>query len=151
MEIVVNEWLLDYLRPDARECDRRMALEFVNALVKKRDKMVVKRNSGFTRKFYTYMKMFGWDVASKSRFSKLNRLLFRDLDKTIIADDTDLQPLPDEIATQSPDDDKYLIELWYSNQDRIVVTTDTRLKDILRDIPNLRICLLQEFLPEYLV
>ena len=42
MEIIVNEWLLDYLRPDAQESERTAAKRFLNALVSKCDKMVIK-------------------------------------------------------------------------------------------------------------
>ena len=151
MEIVVNEWLLHYLCPDAQESDRMTAVRFVNILVRKCDKMVIKRNSPFVVKFYRFMKQFESDTSSKQRFSKLNRLLFLDSDRTIIADESELKELPKEIADKTPPDDKYLIELWYAKQDRIVLTTDTKLKDKLKDIPGLKICLLQEFLEEYLV
>ena len=150
MEIIVNEWLLEYLRPDAQEPDRTAALRFVNALVQKCDKMVIKRNSPFVSKFHGFMKQFGWDTSFKKRFSKLNRLLFLDPDKTIIADDTDIEALPEAMADRTPADDIYLIELWYSKQDRIVLTTDGDLKDKLKHIPALKIYLLGEFLPAYI-
>lgn len=151
MEIIVNEWLLDYLCPNAQESERTAAIQFLNAFVKKCDKIVIKSNSPFVDKFYDYSKRSEQDINSKRRFSMLHKLLFRDADKTIIAYDSDLQALPDDIATKTPGDDKYLIELWYSNQGRIVLTTDAKLRDKLKDIPGLKICLLQEFLREYLV
>ena len=135
----------------AQECDRVAVIRFVNTLVRKCDKMVIKRKSPFVAKFYRFMKQFESDTNSKQCFSKLNRLLFIDSDRTIIADESDLNELPEEIADKTPVDDKYLIELWYSKQDRIVLTTDTKLKDKLKDILGLKICLLQEFLQEYLV
>jgi len=150
MEIVVNEWLLDYLRPDAQESKRTAAIQFLNAFVKKCDKIVIKINSPFVRKFYRFWKRFGWDSHFHKNFSKLHRLLFRDTDRTIIAYDNEIQVLPDNIAAKTQTDDKYLIELWYLKQDRIVLTTDARLKEKLKDIPNLKICLLEEFLQEYL-
>jgi len=151
MEIIVNEWLLEYLRPDAQESERLAAFRFVNALVKKCDKMVIKRNSPFVAKFYRFWKQVESDTNFKQPFSKLHQLVFRDTDKTIIVDESDLQDLPEDIAAKTPEDDKYLIELWYSNQGRIVLTTDAKLRDKLKDIPGLKICLLQEFLREYLV
>ena len=150
MEIVVNEWLLEYLRPDAQASDRADALKFINAVVQKQYKIVIKRKSPFTDKFYDYSKRSEQDINSNQRF-KILHLLFRDADKTMIADDSDLQVLPEDINAKTPEDDKYLIELWYQNQDRIVLTTDTRLKDELKDVPGLKIYLLWEFLKEYLV
>lgn len=150
MEIIVNEWLLEYLRPNAQESDKSAAIQFVNAWVRKCDKIVVKKNSPFVKKFHSFMKQFGCDTSFKKRFSKLHRLLFLNPDKTIIADDTDLKGLPQEIAAKAPVDDIYLIELWYSNQERIILTTDARLKEKLNDVPDLNIRLLEEFLQEYL-
>jgi len=149
MEIVVNEWLLDYLCPNAQESERKAALQFLNAFVRKTDKIVLRSHSPFVDKFYDYSKRSEQFTNIKPLFSILH-LLFRNADKTIIAYDRDLQTLPDDIAAKTPPGDKYLIELWYSKQDRIVLTTDTRLKDKLKDIPGLKICLLQDFLPEYL-
>jgi hypothetical protein len=145
MEIIVNEWLLEYLRPDARDADRQVAVQFVNAFLRKSDKMVIKRKSPFAEKLCAYVHR-SWKV-----FSRLHKLVFLDSDKTLIADESDLQDLPKDIAAKTPSDDMYLIELWYSKQDRIVLTTDARLQDKLKDIPGLKICLLQEFLPAYIV
>lgn len=150
MEIIVNEWLLEYFRPDAQASDKARAAQFLNAFREKPDKMVIKRESAFTRKLYDYMGGFGWDVCSRKRFSDLHKLVFLDSDKTIIADEGDLQDLPEDIAAKTPADDIYLIELWYSNQERIVLTTDAKLKERFKDVPNLKICLLGEFLQEYL-
>jgi signal transduction protein with GAF and PtsI domain len=149
MEIVVNEWLLDYLRPDAQVPDKTMAIQFLNAFLKKQDKMVIKGNSSFVDKFHRFMKQFGWDINFKKNFSKLNRLLFLNSDKTIIVDEGDIKELSKEIADKTGDD-RYLIELWYSNQERIILTTDARLKEKLNDVPDLNIRLLEEFLQEYL-
>ncbi len=150
MEIVVNEWLLEYLRPDAQESDRATVIQFLNVFVQKCDKLVIKRESRFTRKFYDYSKRSEQFVNTKPFFSMLHRL-FRDADRTVIADDSDLQELPGDIAKKTPCDDKYLIELWYAKQDRMVLTTDAKLKDKLKDVPGLRISLLEEFLPNYRV
>jgi rRNA-processing protein FCF1 len=149
MEIIVNEWLLEYLRPDAQESERTTAIQFLNAFDKKCDKIVIKRKSRFVEKFYNYSKWSEQFINSKPLFSRLH-LLFRDADKTIIVDESDLKELPNEIADKTPGDDKYLIELWYSKQDRIVLTTDNPLKVKLKDTPGLKICLLQEFLQVYL-
>ncbi|MGA2071087.1 MAG: hypothetical protein ABSG97_07030 [Sedimentisphaerales bacterium] len=149
MEIVVNEWLLEYLRPDAQESDRIKVSLFINAFVCRGDKIIIKRNSPFTKKFYGFWKQFESDTSTKKRFTFLNNI-FRNLDKTIIIYDHELKVLPENIAAKTPSDDKYLIELWYSNQERIVLTTDIKLKDKLKDIPGLKICLLPDFLKEYL-
>jgi predicted nucleic acid-binding protein len=150
MEIVVNEWLLDYMCPSTQLQKISMAIKFINGLVKKCDKMVIGRATPFASKFYCYMKRFGWDIDFKKRYAKLNYLLFRNSDKTIIIEKDNVNKLPKEIEEKIPVDDKYLIELVYSSRDRIILTTDGRLKEKLKDEVDLKICLLEEFLQEYL-
>jgi predicted nucleic acid-binding protein len=150
MEIVVNEWLLDYMCPDSEDSDKIKTFKFVNAWVKKCDKVVIRRTSPFTSKFYRHMKKFGWNTDFKKHFSRLNHLLFYNSDKTIIVEEADIKKLPKEIEEKTPLDDKYLIELAYSSRDKIIVTTDQRLKEKLHDDVDLKIYLLDEFLGEYL-
>jgi hypothetical protein len=106
--------------------------------------MVIKRKSPFANKLCAYVH------SSWRQFSSLHKLVFLDSDRTIIADESDLQELPKDIAAKTPEDDKYLVELWYSKQDRVVLTTDGKLKDRLKDVPGLKIYLLGEFLPGYI-
>jgi hypothetical protein len=151
MEIVVNEWLLDYMRPDSKDSDKiKTFKKFVNAWVKKCDKIVIRRKSPFTSKFYRHMKQFGWNPDFKECSKRLLDLLFYNSDKTIIVEEADIKKLPKEIEEKTPLDDKYLIELAYSSRDKIIVTTDQRLKEKLHDDVDLKIYLLDEFLGEYL-
>lgn len=146
MEIVVNEWLLDYMCPNTDPEKMSIAIQFVNAVVRRCDKIVIGRATPFVSKFYHHMGSFGWDPDFKKRFSKLNQLLFYNSDKTIIIDDTSAKPVPKEIEEKTSQDDRYLIELAYSSADRVIVTTDQRLRDNLQGQFNLKIYLPDEFL-----
>lgn len=147
MEIVVNEWLLDYLRPDAKEEDKNLAMKFVNSWVQNCHKVVIRRNSPFTSKFYRYMGQSGGDIACRQRFSKLFGVLFLDPERTRILDDCDVKALPKDLADKIPSDDKYLIELWHSVPGSVVVTTDEKLKDSLQgQRPSAGIYLPEEFI-----
>lgn len=150
MEIIVNEWLLEYMRPNTNSEKTTTAIQFINAVERRCDKIVVGRSTPFVLKFYHYMGRFGWDTNFKERFTKLNHLLFRNSDKTIIVDDSDIKEFPKGIEEKTPPDDKYLIELAYSHNNRIIVTTDQRLKEKLQDEEDLKIYLLEDFLVEYL-
>jgi len=149
LEIVINEWLLEYLRPNADKSNREMALRFVNAWVKRCDKVVIKRESPFVSKFHTFMKKFEWDFDFTQRSKKLYQLLFLNSDKTIIVDDSDIKKLPADIIEKTPPKDKYLIEIGYSYPQRVIVTTDRRLRDIFKEETNLKICLFEDFRKEY--
>lgn len=151
MEIVVNEWLLDYLRTDAQADETRLAIRFVNAWVEKCDKIVIRKDSPFTQKFYDYMGQAEQYAVSRKHFRKLFELLFLNSDKTKILDDCDISEIPEDLASKIPADDRYLIELWYSVLDSVVVTTDAKLKDkmIVYD-SSAKIYLLKEFLLTYI-
>lgn len=149
MEIVVNEWLLHYLCPDAEECDTNLAFQFIKAWMKGCYKVVIKRQSPFTKKLYRFMKESeSHSDFIKKRFRKLN-LLFRDWDKTIIVEQYDINDLPQELEAKTPLEDKYLVELAYSKSGRIIVTTDIKLKEKLQDEVDLNVYLLEEFLQNY--
>lgn len=150
MEIVVNEWLLDYMRPNTDSKKTSEANQFINAVVNKCYKIVIGKSTPFVSKFYKYMNSFKWDTNCRKRFIKLFHLLFVNSDKTIIVDSANIKKLPKEIEEKTPKKDIYLIELAYCFKNRIVVTTDQPLKNKLLDESNLNIYLLDEFLEEYL-
>jgi len=151
MEIVVNEWLLDYLRPDASKEEKHSAIKFINAWVERCDKVVIRRPGPFVSKFYQFMGQFGWDSDSRNHFRKLFNLLFVNADKTIILDDCDVEELPEGLIEKIPPDDKYLVELCYSRQNSVIVTTDAPLRNkLIEHDSSAKIYLLKEFLPTYI-
>ena len=148
MKFVVNEWLLDLLRPDADTGQQKLALHFINTLVKKCDKIVVRIPSPFFSKFWRLGKQFERDADFKRRFKKLHELLFRNSVNTVIIDDAQTRRLPDEVARRTPPDDLYLIELAYS-MDKTLITTDGRLVQAMEGVTEVRVVLLQEFMKAY--
>ncbi len=148
MEIVVNEWLLEYMRPNIASEKTSLAIRFLKALAEKGDKIVVRRPSPFFKKFRRYMKESGQYIHSKQRFKHLNNL-FHNSDNTRIVDDSDVKNLPPEIETLVPPDDKYLIETTFSSPNKTFITTDTRLKEKLQSVKEIRIFLLEEFMQDY--
>jgi len=149
MEIVVNEWLLHYLCPDAKECDTNCAFQFIKVWIKGSDKVVIRRQSPFTKKLYAFMKASeSHSDFIKKRFVRLFKFSL-DSDKTIVVDECDINSLPQELEAKTPPKDKYLIELAYSRPGSIIVTTDTKLKEKLQDEVDLKIYLLEEFLQNY--
>ncbi len=150
MEIVVNEWLLDYLRPDAEKSHNKLAVRFIENWVRGCYRVVIRKQSPFSKKLFDYMKQSEPSPSMHRPFSKLHKLLFRDSDKTLIVDEPDIKGLPEYLKVKTPGDDKYLVELSYSGTARVIVTTDTRLKDALQDEPHIKIYLLEEFLRENL-
>ncbi len=148
MEIVVNEWLLDYMCPGTQQCKADLADQFVDAWESRCDKLLIRFHTPFFRKFHGYMERFHWSIASKRRLKRL-RFLFYNSNKTRIIDDNDVTPLSPEVQAKTHHKDIYLIELAYCSPDRIVITTDERLKESLKDEEDLTIYSPDEFLSEF--
>lgn len=150
MEIVVNEWLPEYLRSDADASETELVDKFVGAWLEKCDKVVIRKNSTFTSKFYTYMYQSGGYPACRKWFELLFHFFF-DSDRTVIVDEFDIKELPQDLAKVVPDDDRYLVELWYSVPSSVIVTTDAKLNGKLIEYQSsIKIYLLKEFLLTYI-
>jgi hypothetical protein len=151
MQIVVNEWLLDYLRPDSNQQHKDLALRFLRRFRGKADKIVIRDPSPFMKKYFKQMKSFGRDTEYK-KISTVLKSIFLDSDKTVIIRDEDVTAVPinvsNEVKRDKPDD-YYLVEAAYSSVDRLIITTDTPLHQLLGTIPDLRVYLLPEFLRGY--
>jgi len=150
MEVIVNEWLLDYMRLGSNLEDMSVAGQFINLWVKKCFKIVVRRPSKFFKKFYRYIEESNRNNDCKKRFRKLNHLLLYNWEKTKIIEDVDIEELPGEIKTKVPSSNTYLVELAYSSGNKIIVTADGKLKEKLQDEVGLKIYMPNEFLQEYL-
>jgi len=150
MQFVINEWLLEYLRPQSNDTHKITALKIISKLIQKGDKIVIRRPSRFLDKFYRYMKVYGADIEFKTRFKGLS-LLFLNSEQTIFIDDKDVLIKPSQnIINKTPFDDYYLIEAALNLPDSIIITTDTRLKEALKDEQSIKIILLDEFIKDYL-
>jgi len=145
MDIVPNEWLLDYLNPAGDPRKRSFVLDFLLALWKNGHRLVIGRDNRFSSKFYRCMKDFGFCPGAKKTLSVLFRS-FYDSQKIVIIDET--TRLSGDLAAKAPQDDRYLLELGYSSGDRSVVTTDRRLKESCDGAGGIRIFLIGDLIKE---
>ena len=141
MEVVVNEWLLEYMRPDSEKAG--FASRFLDEIEHRGHKLAIRRESVFTRKLYKYDRQF-------FRCFKRLKMILYDGDKVKLVDEKDIESLPQEIADIVPEDDKYLVELAYFTSDKLIVTTDARLRQALKAIESIKIYLVDEFTDEFL-
>lgn len=149
MEIVVDEWLLHYICPNALSSEKSIAFEFINRLVEKCDKMVIGRKTPFISKFYIYWNEFRGYPEVYKHFKKLNELIFYNSDKTILVNNIDETEIPEEIVEKAKNDDRYLIKLVFFSKEKIIVTTDKPLQEIYTNEKNLKIYLVDEFLNSF--
>ena len=148
MEIVPNEWLPEYLLPNAGKRERSIADRFVDGWDNAVYKVVLRYKSPLILKFLRYWQQSKTVLESAARFKRVH-LLIRDSGKTILVDESDVKQFPQEIQTRSHSKDKYLVELAYSGADRTIVTTDRDLKESLSKVCGVSVCLLEEFLRQH--
>ena len=146
MQFVVNEWLLEYLTPNADEDNFKKVNKFIEYISGQSHKIVIGRKNPFITKFYKFSKEYSWNESSNKNFKKLHNLLFRDSERTLIIEDNELYKIPEELKNKTHSKDIYLIELALSTEDKIIITTDSKLKEMLKDVNDLNIELLDDFL-----
>ncbi len=146
MNLVVNEWLLEYSIPSATKANKELVLAFLNHIKYKNEKMVVGRETPFTQKYYRFMKTYGYDLAFKRSFQTLLRLLFQDADTTILVERSDTKSVTDLEMDGVHADDRYLLELVRTVDDSIIISTDQRLIDRLMSRPGFPIIHLANYL-----
>lgn len=145
MDIVPNEWLLDYLNPASDPRKRRFVVDFLNSLWKNGHRIVIGRSTKFGSKFYRFMKEFGYCPGTKAALSMLSKA-FYDSEKTMLIESP--ERLCGEISKKAPEDDEYLLELGFSSNDKLIVTTDRRLKERCNGVDGIQILLIGELINE---
>ena len=149
MQLVLNEWFLDYMAPESLNV--RLILRLLDAIETKGDQIVIKRPSPFTEKFYRLNKLYGNQGQPSSRpvFRRF-ALLMRDDRRVRLVEEEEIQSLPEAVLEFVDPEDRYLAEIAALTRERTIVTTDTKLKDKLNGKDGFRVTLLDEFLEEYL-
>jgi hypothetical protein len=144
MYLVVNEWLLEYFIPSVSQEKARLARRFLDKVAQTSAIMIIGYGTPFVDKFHRFMKVHGDDLRFKKMFSTLGGLLFRDFEKTLIITE------PSEIDQDDLEgvnrDDWYLIQLARTVPESTIITTDTKLIDVVRRKGQVPILHLNEYL-----
>lgn len=140
MDIVVDEWFLEYMVPGSEVFS--LSNKFIDEIERRADRIVVRIPSRFTEKLYRFA-----DRHPKY-FTRVFRILY-DENKVLRVDNDQVPKLKWEIEEKIPADDLYLVELIYLTQDKVFVTTDSKLHEILNDQKEIKVFLLNDFLKNY--
>ncbi len=154
MEFVVNEWLMEYMRPNANEEHRQLAERFLERFTKRtHDKIFIREPSPFLDKALRYPKNFrNYEIVAVYqnfiKFILLNPQKCKRIDiETIV--------LPLEVVeklnepTTNYISDTYLFEAATCTRDKIIVTTDEKLVIQMQDLEEFKVILLTDFLENY--
>ncbi|MCH8311042.1 MAG: hypothetical protein IIB17_11195 [Chloroflexi bacterium] len=68
---------------------------------------------------------------------------------TVIFNENELNPLPESIAEQTPEEDHYLVQLYLAAEADLLVTSDVKLHDALDSVESVKVQLRDDFLQSY--
>lgn len=153
MEFVVNEWLPEYFKPNASNDEKEKLEKFLNRFLGKEDKIYVRRPSEFLRKILRYAKDYQDYPKVYENIHKFITVVLLDSNRCSFIDENEFQ-LQDHIRAKlieggNTESDAYLFEAASMTENKIIVTTDKKLKDWMEEQTEYKIELLDDFLANY--
>lgn len=137
MIIVPNEWLVDLILGSVS--NQRLIHRFLDSVDVGRHRFVLRNRSPLVEKLKRA-------VRDPQKRAKRLWLMVWDLDKVTWVEEHEVIALPDELRRIVPEDDRWLVEVAFTQKPCLLVTTDQRLLAALHPWEELRVQLLDEFL-----
>jgi len=78
MELVINEWLPEYFRPDAEKSEKEMLEKFLNRFFAKEDIIFVRSPSPFLQKILRFAKVYQANAKAYQSLSMFINLILYD-------------------------------------------------------------------------
>jgi len=129
-ELVIDEWLWADLAGDNSMKAQGEAFAFLEAVFNRCDRIVTVRGSQFEQKAFA---LWTHHDITRRRIARYYRAHFwYNANKTTLLEESDLQPIPEQIANSIESKDHYLIQAYLTVHAKVIVTTDNPLKDAAR-------------------
>ncbi|HEV8081583.1 MAG TPA: hypothetical protein VGP55_00170 [Chitinophagaceae bacterium] len=153
MEFVVNEWLPQYFKPDASIEEKQKLELFLNKFLERKDKIFVRRPSEFLRKIHRFKKDYQYNIKTYNEIGKFINLILLDSDRCFFVDDDEFK-LSEAIINKLVEggntvSDTYLFEAASATKNKLILTTDMKLKTFMANEETFRVELLDDFLEKY--
>ncbi len=153
MDFIVNEWLPEYFLPGASKEQKELQRRFIGRLLERKDRIIVLRPSPFMKKIDTYAKIYASNnvVYGPIKFF-ITSILLNPTYATIISG---ADPLPEETLAilHKPNtnfiSDEYLFHAAIRTETKIIVTTDQKLCNAMKDDQFFNVVMLEDFLSNY--
>ena len=152
MEFVFNEWFLDWHRPAATKEEKRNVRRIFEWLLANEHRLVVLADSPFTQKLHNYRRLFssGFTGAALKEFisaillnSKKCRLL--EMPPDLTAD------IIEKLTIGNFASDYYLFESAETTEEKVIVTTDTKLIKHFEDNGRFQLWSVEDFLSKIVI
>jgi len=147
MEITIDEWLIHYISDQEKA---RVAYYFLEKVFKKCDRFVTLKNGKLDKKVFWLSKQSGeWEPKRRIVAKYFFNYFFMNSEKFFRMDESETPEMPENIARLTPEDDIYLIRTALKTEEKLVLTSDVRLREKLSEISDIKILLVNEFLSDY--
>lgn len=149
--LVINEWLFHDLQGDNEQKAQDETLRFLQTLHQRQDRIaILYGDNPWIRKFHGLMKHESPHIRNLSRF--LRTSIIQDSSKCVYRHQSDIEAadIPADAIAAAPEEDIYLIELYYAAQADLLVTTDHGLHNAFAPRDDVEIAFRDEFLEGYL-
>ena len=135
MEFVINEWFLEWHKPGAAPEEQRMARAFTGWLLKSDHRIVMLRESDFTKKLNVIRRDFNYHPMSGIYLKLFFSQVIMSPERCRIVDDPPALTIETEGILKRPstpplsniESDRYLFESAETTKEKIIVTTDAKL------------------------
>jgi len=157
MEYVVNEWLLDYFRYNDGTAEKEKLYKFLAYFSSNDDVILMKIPSPFSEKLYLYAKELQNDHKNYQYLKWFIKTIFRSSDKCKIVYDSECadhalnENLNSKLNQGNFGSDRYLFEtaMFITKNEKIIITTDAKLVEHVKEISEFKLILLNDFLEKY--
>jgi hypothetical protein len=153
MELVVNEWLPEYFKPDATHQEKRNLETFLYKFLDSKDMLVVRNPCEFLRKIYRYGKDYQNNTKTYNLITNFIKLILQDSERCRFINDNDFV-LPEPVRNKLVEggntvSDTYLFEAASATENKLIITTDVKLKTLMNNFDKYKVELLDTFLTAY--
>jgi len=147
MEITVDEWIVHFIYESQK---REVAVKFLEKIHQKCDKLVAIRGEALDQKIWDMAKSSqNWDIGGRRLAKWFMRVFRNNSNKFRTLEELNMEPLSVDFEREIPDDDRYLVKTAMCTSDKLIVTTDGKLKERLSGRQELIVRLVDEFLEAY--
>ena len=149
MEVVVNEWLLEYMRPESNKPDREKVIKLLEKIETGELTIVVRSPSAFTKKCHRYRKDFARYAYSSLVLKRFIAEVLQNSARCRFVNDKDVIPLDEasqKILSQGNlGSDTYLFEAANTTKRKEIITTDVKLVEAFAKNHSFKVTLLPDF------
>lgn len=151
--LVINEWLIHDLKGDNGIDAQIETALFLQEFEQSNDRLAILDSSPWMAKFYELMDQTGPQTNDPFArgFSQLIRALIETPPKCLYLYQSDIAAaaIPQDAIAAAPEEDIYLIQLYYAAQANLLITTDHGIHNAFAPRQDVAVMFRNDFLPNY--